>query len=243
MTFPAKPKTPYDYVSFQTGRPTDPLPANQVASDFVSHKTSIDALVDFSKLVQRSDGRLNNGSVRPETLSAGTVALIGKWAPRGNWLTATAYAVNDLVTESNNLYVCIVAHTSGTFATDLADGCLDESTRCGVRCVGANRFRRNRRRAARHVDGAVEVHRTVEIGGAAEGVGACEGVVSAATASCSTVTERHATAAAGDASPVWILAHRKARSLCSRVDFENHPLHPTKTSHTDVRNARDEDSD
>jgi hypothetical protein len=109
-------------VSFQSGSPTDPLPANQVASDFASHKTSIDALVDFSKLVQRSDGRLNNGSVRPEALSAGTVALIGKWTPRGNWLTATAYAVNDLVTESNNFYVCIVVHTSGTFATDLAAG-------------------------------------------------------------------------------------------------------------------------
>jgi hypothetical protein len=55
-------------------------------------------------------------------LTAGTVALIGKWVPRGNWLTATAYAANDLVTESNNLYVCIVAHTSGAFATDLAAG-------------------------------------------------------------------------------------------------------------------------
>jgi hypothetical protein len=65
MTFPAKPKTPYDYVTFQTNNPTDPLPATEIASDFASHKTSIDALVDFSKLVQRSDGRLNNGSVRP----------------------------------------------------------------------------------------------------------------------------------------------------------------------------------
>jgi hypothetical protein len=122
MSFPAKPKNPYDYVTFQAGSPADPLPANQVAGDFASHKASIDAVIEFQKLVQRSDGRLNNGSVRPETLSAGTVARIGKWTPRGNWLTATAYAVNDLVTESNNLYVCIVAHTSGTSATDLAAG-------------------------------------------------------------------------------------------------------------------------
>jgi hypothetical protein len=78
MTFPTKPKTPYDYVTFQTNNPTDPLPANEVASDFASHKASIDAAIEFQKLVQRSDGRLNNGSVRPETLSAGTVALIGK---------------------------------------------------------------------------------------------------------------------------------------------------------------------
>lgn len=36
------------------------------------------------------------------------------------WLTATSYVVNDLVTESNLVYICLVAHTSGTFATDLA---------------------------------------------------------------------------------------------------------------------------
>jgi hypothetical protein len=47
MTFPAKPKTLYDYVTFQTNNPTDPLPANQVAGDFASHKTSIDALNSF----------------------------------------------------------------------------------------------------------------------------------------------------------------------------------------------------
>jgi len=92
MTFPAKPKTPYDYVSFQTGSPTDPLPANQIASDFVSHKTSIDALVDFSKLAQRSDGRLNNGSVRPETLSAGTVALSNE-SPRAGCILRKAFIV------------------------------------------------------------------------------------------------------------------------------------------------------
>ena len=72
MTFPTKPKNPYDYVTFQTNNPTDPRPANEVASDFASHKTSIDAIVDFQKLVQRSDGRLNNGSVRPEKMPLAT---------------------------------------------------------------------------------------------------------------------------------------------------------------------------
>jgi hypothetical protein len=105
MTFPPKPDNSYDYITFQTNDPTDPLPATEVAGDFADHKASIDAVIEFQKLVQRSDGRLNNGSVRPETLSAGTVALIGKWTLRGNWLTATDYAINDLVTESDNLYV------------------------------------------------------------------------------------------------------------------------------------------
>lgn len=41
-------------------------------------------------------------------------------------MTATAYAVNDFVFESDKLYVCLVAHTSATFATDLATGKWEE---------------------------------------------------------------------------------------------------------------------
>lgn len=41
---------------------------------------------------------------------------------QGAWVTATAYVVNDLVRESGIAYICLVAHTSGTFATDLAAG-------------------------------------------------------------------------------------------------------------------------
>lgn len=40
---------------------------------------------------------------------------------KGAWLTATAYELGDLVRESGSTYICIVAHTSGTFATDLAN--------------------------------------------------------------------------------------------------------------------------
>ncbi len=39
-----------------------------------------------------------------------------------NWVTATAYAPGDLRIESDVYYRCVVAHTSGTFATDLAAG-------------------------------------------------------------------------------------------------------------------------
>jgi hypothetical protein len=62
---------------------------------------------------------------------------------------------------------------------DLADGGLDEGRRCGGLGAVANRFRRDGWRAACHVDSAVEVHCTVEVDGAAEGVDACERVVSA----------------------------------------------------------------
>lgn len=38
------------------------------------------------------------------------------------WVTATSYVVGDFVKESSVIYYCIVAHTSGVFATDLAAG-------------------------------------------------------------------------------------------------------------------------
>lgn len=36
------------------------------------------------------------------------------------WVTSTAYVVGDVRTQSSLFYKCLVAHTSGTFATDLA---------------------------------------------------------------------------------------------------------------------------
>jgi len=38
---------------------------------------------------------------------------------RGTWATATAYNNNDFVVRNNVYYVCVEAHTSGVFATDL----------------------------------------------------------------------------------------------------------------------------
>lgn len=39
-----------------------------------------------------------------------------------DWVTSTAYVVGDYVNSSSTTYLCLVAHTSGTFATDLAAG-------------------------------------------------------------------------------------------------------------------------
>lgn len=73
--------------------------------------------------IQRDDGLLKNLSVHPEALSSATRALIGGgWPVRGAWVTATAYAVSDVVANGTTPYVCLVAHTSGTFNTDLAAG-------------------------------------------------------------------------------------------------------------------------
>ena len=59
--------------------------------------------------------------------SLGAIELqtgVGSW--EGTWATSTAYTLRDVVVDgaaggsTDNLYVCIVAHTSGTFSTDLS---------------------------------------------------------------------------------------------------------------------------
>jgi len=45
------------------------------------------------------------------------VLVADSW--KGSWLTATAYIPGDLAIEAGSTYICLVAHTSGTFATDL----------------------------------------------------------------------------------------------------------------------------
>lgn len=41
---------------------------------------------------------------------------------RGNWVTAVVYNTFDIVKQNNAWYICIISHTSGVFATDLAAG-------------------------------------------------------------------------------------------------------------------------
>lgn len=69
----------------------------------------------------------NVGTVNTTTLKVGGTTFVPASATsvytpewQGAWVTATAYALNDLVQESGNTYICVEAHTSGTFATDLA---------------------------------------------------------------------------------------------------------------------------
>lgn len=40
--------------------------------------------------------------------------------PKGAWLTATAYERGDIVTEDGSSYICLLDHTSGSFAADLS---------------------------------------------------------------------------------------------------------------------------
>jgi len=114
----------YGFEDFQTGAPTTPLPGLKVDVELDAASSSIASLVNAVKDVRRSDGALKNQIVTPDSLSAASRALIagGAIVPRGAWATAASYAVRDLVSQEGASYVAVTAHTSGTFATDLADG-------------------------------------------------------------------------------------------------------------------------
>lgn len=112
----------YSFTGYQGTAPDDPLPADQLDAELVSIAAKITALVAAVKDVRRSDGALKNAIVTLDALSTDVLTAVSDWNPRGDWVTATSFALKDFVTESSVLYVCIVPHTSGTFATDLTAG-------------------------------------------------------------------------------------------------------------------------
>lgn len=93
-----------------------------VDAEFDAVAESINALQANQSLNQRDDGEIRDQRVKLHTLSPEVVKLVTMFGGtlRGAWLTASAYAVKDVVTQSGNTYICAEAHTSGVFATDLA---------------------------------------------------------------------------------------------------------------------------
>lgn len=123
MTVPTGYELSYDFTGFQSANPNTPLPADKVEIEFNNLEQTTDEIISNLSVIQRSDTALQNGIVTFDALSATVKALLGTtMVPRGDWVTGTAYAALDLVDESSSVYICVTAHTSGTFATDLAAG-------------------------------------------------------------------------------------------------------------------------
>lgn len=138
MADPTKYTPGYDFADYQATLPNKPLPGQQLDVELADISQSLDETIDALADVRRSDGKLQNGSVIADSLAATLIddiaadvlvalgpeaeAAIQEALPqwRGAWLTTTAYAVNDLAREAGSTYICIAAHTSGTFSTDLA---------------------------------------------------------------------------------------------------------------------------
>jgi len=84
--------------------------------------TAHNALNANVQLNQRDDGEIRDQRVKLHTLDPVVLKFVTAFGGtiRGAWLTATSYAIKDVVTQSGNTYAAAVAHTSGVFATDLA---------------------------------------------------------------------------------------------------------------------------
>jgi hypothetical protein len=108
----------YSFLAYQVSNPEDPLPGQKVDQELNAVKVTLDAILTNIALIQRDDGRLANNSVGTSQLDGALISL-GFERPT-SWATTTAYAVDDAVFQDNKLYICLIAHTSGTFATDLA---------------------------------------------------------------------------------------------------------------------------
>lgn len=123
MTQPTAYTRQFDFTDHSADHPDEQQPGNQLDAEFNAVLTTFSGILANLVLIQRDDGALRNGVVTLESMSSGALtALAGEWTPRGTWLTATAYAVSDVVVDGTKTVVCAVAHTSGTFATDLAAG-------------------------------------------------------------------------------------------------------------------------
>lgn len=117
--------TPYarDFDFAPLAPPNVPEVGERVNGEFDAVKRTTDEIRDSLEQIQRDDGMLRNQSVHPEALSARVRAIIaGGWALKGPWVTATAYAAKDVVSQGGVLYVCVQAHVAGTFSTDQASG-------------------------------------------------------------------------------------------------------------------------
>lgn len=113
----------YDLENDASDNPLQPIPGAHLDQEFDAVKVTLDKTLENLALIQRDDGALTNGIVTVATLSADVKALMAAGEQiEGPWLTATAYGVGDVVSQSSLAYFCLVAHTSGTFATDLAAG-------------------------------------------------------------------------------------------------------------------------
>lgn len=111
-----------DEADLLAGRST--VKTTELDTELANAELTISQILTNLRLIQRSDNALADSIVSVASLAADVITLIGSagLVPKGAWVTATAYAVKDLVTSSGAVYICVTAHTSGTFATDLAAG-------------------------------------------------------------------------------------------------------------------------
>lgn len=117
MSQPLPYERDYSFAGFQSGHPKTPLPGDKVDAELDQVAATMDEVLERIAILQRDDLALASKSVGYDQLK--DEISLGFNAPTV-WATGTAYVVGDTVFEGVGFYRCLAAHTSGTFATDLA---------------------------------------------------------------------------------------------------------------------------
>ena len=114
----------HNLTDYATANPSDPYNAAYVDDELNAIEDTLDQTLSNLTLIQRDDGALKNQIVTTDSLATDVAALMAVTGAtlRGAWVTATAYALKDVVTRTGSTYICATAHTAGTFSTDLAAG-------------------------------------------------------------------------------------------------------------------------
>lgn len=102
-------------------------------STITSGYGTVDALIaNFDAIEAAFDNTLSRDGDTPNQMQAnldmngfnilnqGNPVTVEGFNWEGQWLTATTYQVGDVVQQIGSAYICVVAHTSGVFATDLS---------------------------------------------------------------------------------------------------------------------------
>lgn len=94
----------------------------QLDAELANISVSVNQIIANLETIQRDDTALRDGVVGLEALSTVVSAFLtaAGGSIKGAWLTATLYAIKDVVAQGTATYICAVSHTSGVFATDLA---------------------------------------------------------------------------------------------------------------------------
>lgn len=110
-----------DFTEYQTEHASAPFSGALLDAELVDIETNLQGLNTNIALLQRDDGELANEVVGVAALDSAVLALIASesFTVRGSWATTTVYALGDIVENTAVAYLCLIAHTSGTFATDL----------------------------------------------------------------------------------------------------------------------------
>jgi len=97
------------------------IPVDSLSSNFIRNaawSTATTTAITYSFLV--GVAKYTFPPLKEHELSQKTGYTVTLSFAHSAWATATSYAVGDMRISSNTAYYCLVAHTSGTFATDLA---------------------------------------------------------------------------------------------------------------------------